>query len=273
MGMPPPGMPPPNFSMPPPGFQGSSSTPSAGGDGQELWVENKSADGKVFLSECCTGSCVLNQPGNHRIDEACCSETASESELVPEKETRQNMAEYLYCLVDVLLQRAHQGVCVEQTRERQDHHSERGGADGGSAGAAAEPAGAAKSAAYRAAASDPAARHKPAEWYDHRIAGSSGAGCVMLRWRVKPFCFTFAWDPGLGVGGTLPSPLLFTIFPLNRESSNQQQSYQISGFLNELLAFNSYNFHPVVAEIISLLNSESSRLAQFRIDTCKLRLT
>ncbi len=54
MGMPPPGIPPPNFSMPPPGFPPASSpasTPggSAGGsgDGQELWVENKSADGKV----------------------------------------------------------------------------------------------------------------------------------------------------------------------------------------------------------------------------------
>ena len=44
--MPPPGMPPPNFSMPPPGF-GSGGAPNAGGDGQELWVENKSADGKV----------------------------------------------------------------------------------------------------------------------------------------------------------------------------------------------------------------------------------
>ena len=51
MGMPPPGMPPPNFSMPPPGFTGAL---NAAGDGQELWVENKSADGKVRKYKCRT---------------------------------------------------------------------------------------------------------------------------------------------------------------------------------------------------------------------------
>lgn len=60
MGMPPPGMPPPNFSMPPPGFPGGGGTPAAGGDGQELWVENKSADGKVRLLFCLCFSARLS---------------------------------------------------------------------------------------------------------------------------------------------------------------------------------------------------------------------
>ncbi len=67
MGMPPPGMP-PNFSMPPPGFQGSGSgAPGAGGDGQELWVENKSADGKVSpcSAQNMSGSCP-SFPSHHK---------------------------------------------------------------------------------------------------------------------------------------------------------------------------------------------------------------
>ena len=46
-------MPPPNFSVPPPGFQPPSSQSSGNPpipgltDGQELWVETKAADGKV----------------------------------------------------------------------------------------------------------------------------------------------------------------------------------------------------------------------------------
>lgn len=61
--MAPPNMPPPNFSVPPPGFGGpppstggpnhggpGQGTPGAGGESanQEIWVETKSADGKVF---------------------------------------------------------------------------------------------------------------------------------------------------------------------------------------------------------------------------------
>jgi len=65
--MPPPGGL-PNFSMPPPGFapfssDGSSGpSPAAGGNtaapesNQELWVETKTTDGKVFLIYCnCSG--------------------------------------------------------------------------------------------------------------------------------------------------------------------------------------------------------------------------
>ena len=58
MGMPPPGVP-PNFSMPPPGYPGSNSSPNAGGDGQELWVENKAADGKVYFPKCVSHSISL----------------------------------------------------------------------------------------------------------------------------------------------------------------------------------------------------------------------
>ena len=47
----PPGMPPPNFAMPPPGFMPPpGQMPPAGApmDGtQELWVETKTAEGKV----------------------------------------------------------------------------------------------------------------------------------------------------------------------------------------------------------------------------------
>ena len=47
--MPPPGMP-PNFAMPPPGFpppgMGPPGTQNSNTD-QELWVENKTAEGKV----------------------------------------------------------------------------------------------------------------------------------------------------------------------------------------------------------------------------------
>lgn len=50
--MPPPGMPPPNFSVPPPGF-GPPGGPSQGPPGmdgqQELWVETKTGEGKVSL--------------------------------------------------------------------------------------------------------------------------------------------------------------------------------------------------------------------------------
>lgn len=45
-GMPPPGMPPPNFSVPPPGFPQPSLAPPGTG-GEELWVETKTAEGKV----------------------------------------------------------------------------------------------------------------------------------------------------------------------------------------------------------------------------------
>lgn len=57
--MPPPGLPPPNFSLPPPGFQPpfssdgnmpgnqmQSSMPPGDGN-QEVWVETKTAEGKV----------------------------------------------------------------------------------------------------------------------------------------------------------------------------------------------------------------------------------
>ena len=56
----PPGPPPPNFSVPPPGFNppnsnvpppqsNSGSNDSKPSDNGELWVETKSADGKVSL--------------------------------------------------------------------------------------------------------------------------------------------------------------------------------------------------------------------------------
>lgn len=48
-GMPPPGMPPPNFSVPPPGFPQSSLAPPGTG-GEELWVETKTGEGKVYIS-------------------------------------------------------------------------------------------------------------------------------------------------------------------------------------------------------------------------------
>lgn len=51
----PPGMPPPNFAMPPPGYsipppgQMQPGVPNMDGN-QELWVETKTAEGKVFMS-------------------------------------------------------------------------------------------------------------------------------------------------------------------------------------------------------------------------------
>lgn len=57
--MPPPGLPPPNFSLPPPGFQGPFSSDGSmqgnqmptsmpqGDSNQEVWVETKTAEGKV----------------------------------------------------------------------------------------------------------------------------------------------------------------------------------------------------------------------------------
>ena len=43
------GMPPPNFSVPPPGYMPQSGPPGSGDINQELWVETKTAEGKVVI--------------------------------------------------------------------------------------------------------------------------------------------------------------------------------------------------------------------------------
>lgn len=64
--MPPPGFPPPNFNMPPPGFPPTSGGmgPQMGQGGlagldpnQELWVETKTAEGKVVM-QCYLAFCI-----------------------------------------------------------------------------------------------------------------------------------------------------------------------------------------------------------------------
>ncbi len=60
--MPPPGVPPPNFSVPPPGYQPPSNNANAADSGQELWVENKAADGKVYNSFFFLYICKLKLP-------------------------------------------------------------------------------------------------------------------------------------------------------------------------------------------------------------------
>ena len=76
-------MPPPGYAPPAANSQSGAAPAGGQGDGQELWVENKSADGKVYYYNARTRESAWTKPENAKII------TQSEVEVMAAQQAQQ----------------------------------------------------------------------------------------------------------------------------------------------------------------------------------------